>query len=167
MLTISNSTIGMKDGLYSLNDLHMASGGEKKHKPTFFLRSEKTKEIVSELRNSNSLENILRVKRGGEGQGTWVCKELVYSYAMWISAKFHIAVVQTFDAVASEYQRLDKQLDRLCRNLDAVTINLSNAGRFLNIGGKQIKPKLQRSIDDTLKQMQPSLNFVGDTDSEK
>ena len=86
---------------------------------------------------------------------------------MWISAKFHIAVVQTFDAVASEYQRLDKQLDRLCRNLDAVTINLSNAGRFLNIGGKKIKPQLQRSIDDTLKQMQPSLELVGGTNSEK
>ena len=167
MLTISNSPIGIKGGLYSLNDLHRASGGEKKHKPAFFLRSEKTKEVVSELQNSNSLENIVRVKRGGEDQGTWVCKELVYSYAMWISAKFHIAVVQTFDAVASEYQMLDKRLDGLCKDLNTVTSNLSNAGRFLNIAGKQIKPQLQRSIDETLEQMQPSLNFVGDTDSEK
>lgn len=163
MITIAHDHqhIRMLDGLYCLNDLHKASGGKAKHKPTFFLRNEQTKEVVRELQNSNLIENILRVKQGGSNRGTWVCKELVYSYAMWISAKFHIAIVHTFDTVVNNHQKLDKRLDRLCRELSTVNINLSNAGRFLCIAGKQIKPHIQRNIDRTLNEMQPSLNLVG------
>lgn len=100
-ITILDQAINIVDGLYSLNDLHRASGGEVKHKPAFFLRNEQTKEIVSELQICNSAEKTLKVQRGGKNQGTWVCKELVYSYAMWISAKFHIAVVRTFDKLVT------------------------------------------------------------------
>lgn len=166
MLTLSNNPIRVDDGLYCLNDLHKASGGDIKHKPAFFLRNEQTKDVVSELQNSNSIENIMRVKRGGTNQGTWVCKELVYSYAMWISAKFHIAVIRTFDAAANQYQKLDKQLDGLYTDLNNVTISLSQAGRFLNNAGKKIKPQIQKSIDNILKEMQLSLNLVGGADHE-
>lgn len=174
MLTISNSVIGMKDGLYSLNDLHRASGRNKKHKPANFMRIENTKSLIDEIERCSDMSNgtnsiAYKVIQGGqsEQQGTFVCRELVYSYAMWISPRFQLMVIRAFDAIANQQQQLSQRLNDLCHDLNAVDTGLTIAGRFLCIGGKQIKPQLQQDIDSTLKQMQPSLNFVGDTDSEK
>ncbi|MGE6390447.1 KilA-N domain-containing protein [Psychrobacter pacificensis] len=173
MLTISNSTIGMKDGLYSLNDLHKASGNDKKHKPANFMRLENTKSLISEIERCSDMSNgtnsiAYKVIQGGNSQqGTFVCRELVYSYAMWISPRFQLLVIRAFDAIANQQTALSQRLNDLCHDLKIVNDGLTSAGRFLCVGGKQIKPQLKQSIDSTLKQMQPSLNFVGDTDSEK
>ena len=174
MLTISSSTIGMKDGLYSLNDLHRVSGSNKKHQASNFMRLETTKGLIDEIERSSDMSNgtktmAYKVIQGGESQeqGTFVCRELVYSYAMWISPRFQLMVIRAFDAIANQQQQLSQRLNDLCHDLSAVDAGLTIAGRFLCIGGKQIKPQLQQNIDSTLKQMQPSLNFVGDTDSEK
>ena len=176
MLTISNSTIGMKDGLYSLNDLHRASGSNKKHQASNFMRLEATKGLIDEIERSSDMSNeaksiAYRVIQGGDSQqqGTFVCRELVYSYAMWISPRFQLIVIRAFDSFVNQQQQqqLSQQLNSLCRDLQMVKNGLTIAGRFLCIGGKQIKPQLQQDIESTLKQMQPSLDFVGDTNSEK
>ena len=164
----------MKDGFYSLNDLHKASGGNKKHQASNFMRLEATKGLIDEIERSSDMSNgtnsiAYKVIQGGqsEQQGTFVCRELVYSYAMWISPRFQLMVIRAFDAIANQQQQLSQRLNDLCHDLSAVDTGLTIAGRFLCIGGKQIKPQLQQDIDSTFKQMQPSLNFVGDTDSEK
>lgn len=164
----------MKDGLYSLNDLHRASGSKKKHQASNFMRLEATKGLIAEIDRSSDMSNgtnstAYKIIQGGdsEQQGTFVCRELVYSYAMWISPRFQLMVIRAFDSIANQQQQLSQRLNGLCRDLSAVDAGLTIAGRFLCIGGKQIKPQLQQDIDSTLKQMQPSLNFVGDTDSEK
>lgn len=174
MLTILNSTIGMKDGLYSLNDLHRASGSNKKHQASNFMRLETTKGLIDEIERSSDVSNgtnsiAYKVIQGGqsEQQGTFVCRELVYSYAMWISPRFQLLVIRAFDAIANQQTALSQRLNDLCHDLKIVDDGLTSAGRFLCVGGKQIKPQLKQQIDSTLKQMQPSLNFVGDTDSEK
>ncbi|MCG3810066.1 KilA-N domain-containing protein [Psychrobacter sp. Ps4] len=174
MLTISNSNIDMKDGLYSLNDLHRASGSNKKHQASNFMRLEATKGLIYEIERSSDVSNgtnsvAYKVIQGGESQqqGTFVCRELVYSYAMWISPRFQLMVIRAFDSIANQQQQLSQRLNGLCRDLSMVDAGLTIAGRFLCVGGKQIKPQLQQDIDSTLKQMQPSLNLVGGTDSEK
>lgn len=106
-----------EDGRYCLNDLHKASGNLSKHKPTFWLRNEQTQGLISELQNSNSqfaaIEQPVNVLRGNFSgdikQGTYVVKELVYSYAMWISAKFHLMVIRAYDSLVMEWMISGKQ----------------------------------------------------------
>lgn len=173
MLTISNSAIGMKDGLYSLNDLHRVSGSNKKHQASNFMRLETTKGLIDEIERSSDMSNgtnsiAYKVIQGGESQqqGTFVCRELVYSYAMWVSPRFQLMVIRAFDGIANQQQQLSQRLNELCHDLSNVSAGLTIAGRFLCIGGKQIKPQLQQYIDSTLKQMQPSLFNVEEVRNE-
>jgi hypothetical protein len=78
--------------LYSLNDLHKAAGAENKHRPNYFLNNQQTKELLAEI----EIAEIPAIK-AKQGVGTYVCKELVYAYAMWINPKFHLQVIRAFD----------------------------------------------------------------------
>ena len=105
-ITILDRAINMIDGLYSLNDMHKASGSDKKHQPAFFMRNAETKELIEEIERSPDMVNgsnakAYKVVQGGTAskQGTYACKELVYRYAMWISPKFALIVIRTFDKV--------------------------------------------------------------------
>src|SRR5450830_1416718 len=86
-----------QDGRFCLNDLHKASGGEDRHVPGYWLENRQAAELIAELETTG----IPVVKKPGRNGGTYVCKELVYAYAMWISPKFHLQVIRTFDAVAT------------------------------------------------------------------
>lgn len=98
-LTLGTSEIRQLDGLYSLNDLHKASGGEAKHQPALFMRNDQTQALIAELSSTDSQSIHTKTVIGkGKLQGTYVCRELVYAYAMWISPKFHLAVIRAFDA---------------------------------------------------------------------
>ena len=97
-LTILSNEIRTLDNFYSLNDLHKASGEEVRHAPFRFMRLDQTQELIQEIDRSPDL--VFTVLRGGKTQGTWVCKELVYAYAMWISAKFHLQVIRAFDQLS-------------------------------------------------------------------
>ncbi|WP_137169378.1 KilA-N domain-containing protein [Marinomonas sp. FW-1] len=96
-LIISSKDIRTLDGLYSLNDLHVVSGASQKHKPANFMRLETTQELIAEIDRCSDLSNTFKSNRGGADKGTWVCKELVYAYAMWISPKFNLEVIRAFD----------------------------------------------------------------------
>ncbi|QZP14669.1 P22AR C-terminal domain-containing protein [Avibacterium paragallinarum] len=103
-LQILNNSIRTLDNLYSLNDLHKASGELPKHRPSLFIRNEQTKELIAEISCSNnelSTNSILAYKslKGGLNAGVWACEELVLSYAMWISPKFHLVVLRAFLAM--------------------------------------------------------------------
>lgn len=109
-IVIANQTVRQTDGLYCLNDLHRASGGEQRHVPNKWLRLDQTAELIAELAKEadahiwasrKNQEVIKRVRGFGKQQGTYVCRELVYAYATWISPAFFLKVLRTFDAVVS------------------------------------------------------------------
>lgn len=92
------------DGRYSLNDLHKAAGGEKRHGPSYWLANQQTAELIAELETTGN--PVFR--REGRNGGTYVCKELVYAYAMWISPKFHLHVIRTFDKVTQQQREAEE-----------------------------------------------------------
>ncbi len=98
-LTILKTAIRTFENLYSLNDLHIASGAEAKHQPSLFIRLDATQELISEIQKETDKENILQSFRSGVNRGTYACEELVLSYAMWISPKFHLIVLRAFLAM--------------------------------------------------------------------
>ena len=97
-LTLGDAQIRQHDGLFSLNDLHAAAGGEERHRPGQFLRIEQTQELVRELETAQISAVTTREGRNG---GTYACRELVIAYAAWISAAFHLRVIRVFLAQQS------------------------------------------------------------------
>lgn len=95
-LQILSKEIRQFDGLYSLNDLHKASGGEVKNKPVEFLRNQKTKDLISLIERGGKSHTAIKTKRGGNLQGTFACKQLVVAYGSWINPEIHLAVIDAF-----------------------------------------------------------------------
>lgn len=89
------------EGRYSINDLHKASGGEPRHAPAQYLRLDQVNELIQEILNVQICTfKPITTQRGRTG-GTYVCKELVYAYAMWVSAAFSLKVIRAYDAMVS------------------------------------------------------------------
>jgi hypothetical protein len=103
------------EGRYCLNDLYKASGGEKRNRPSYWLKNNQTTVLISELisepefrlrndePNTPQSEPEFRlapvVTEAAGNPGTYVVKELVYAYAMWISPAFHLQVIRAYDAL--------------------------------------------------------------------
>ncbi|ENN8011125.1 KilA-N domain-containing protein [Acinetobacter baumannii] len=133
-LVIGDFTIRQdEEGRFMLGGLHKASGGEKKHQPSNFLRTEQIKELINEIDHSANLQSsdndhssnmrsAVKVVNGGDNRGTYVVKEIVYAYAMWISPKFHLMVIRAYDSLVMEWLLNGKQ-----------TISPEQAGILYNI----------------------------------
>jgi len=113
------------EGRFCLNDLHKAavlSGANKRTKePAKFLSSPQTIDLIKELTDTQILgiASVSLIKGGNSSlQGTYVVKELVYSYAMWINAAFHIKVIRAYDVLISGEipEHIIKAYDELVSN---------------------------------------------------
>lgn len=82
------------DGLYSLNDLHKASGGEAAKRPSLWVANQQTQELAQEISKAGIPALVSR--RGGTSGGTYACRELLIASAAWISAAFHLKVIRVF-----------------------------------------------------------------------
>ncbi len=112
------------DGRFSLNDLHRAAGAESRHQPANFLRLDSTMDLCTELDRSSDVRNgqSVSTSRGGTGQGTFVAKELVYAYAMWISPAFHLKVIRAYDALSTNAaipESVQRLLDLIHKGIEA------------------------------------------------
>ena len=56
-------------------------------------------------------------------------------------------------------QNLQIEIGKAMQYLEQFTNPLSDAGRLLSVGGKQIKPKLLKELDSMIHQVQHSLDF--------
>lgn len=100
-LTILKTTIRRDSaGRFCLNDLHRVAGGEARHSPNRYTRTEGFQALVAEQTPEMAFAPVALV-HGGASPGTYVTKELVYAYAMWVSPKFHLAVIRAFDALVT------------------------------------------------------------------
>lgn len=132
------------DGRYCLNDLHRAAGSEERHKPSNFLRADFAQELSIEIDRCSdmSIASVVTL-RGGSDQGTYVAREIVFAYAMWISPKFNLKVIRTFDAAVTDgvSSKLTDQIQAGAILLESMarTLNLSNSSK---LGGYQKLQKL-------------------------
>ncbi|WP_110877306.1 KilA-N domain-containing protein [Franconibacter pulveris] len=124
------------EGRYCLNDLHRAAGGERRHEPTLWRNLQQTGELVQLLSDTGIPVSVIK---GGAGQGTFVCKELVYSYAMWISPEFNLKVIRTFDAAVSQ-QAISQAADKM----QAGVILLDFMQRSLNLSNSSVLGACQK-----------------------
>lgn len=105
------------EGRYCLKDLHQAAiaagFNRRSTEPNSFLRKKEAQKLVAELRsettqnlgnlitlNQRNLGEPILTERGRTGN-TYVVKELVYAYAMWVSPAFHLKVIRAYDALVT------------------------------------------------------------------
>lgn len=158
-LTILDTDIRADEhGRFCLNDLHRASGGAKKHQPSDFLRTSSARGLVAALLAEPGNPGISSVK----GVGTFVDRELVIAYAMWIDSTFMLKVIRAFDgaqqramhAAAVQHQ----ELAQLVLTLQGGKDEASACGRYLGKWGKRRRTMLQR-IERLEAQLQIAMDF--------
>lgn len=127
-VSVANVAIRQFDNLYSLNDLHKAAGGENRHKPSLWANNNQTLDLISEIEKAG----IPAIQKK-QGLGTFVCKELVVHYGMWISPAFSLKVIRAFLDTQEEVSgspKLETQttIDERRGLVDAVKLLVARCG---------------------------------------
>ena len=119
-VTLKISDIAVRqdaEGRYCLNDLHKAAGGADKHRPTYWLKIQQTIDLQKEI-EIDGIPSILTK----QGLGTFAVKDLIYAYAMWISAAFTLKVIRAYDQLQNPQYGL--------KSLSSPYISEAEAARF-------------------------------------
>lgn len=127
-ISVANVSVRQFDNLYSLNDLHKASGGEARHKPSNWLQNKQTADLIAEI----EIAGIPAIQKK-QGLGTFVSKELVVHYGMWISPAFSLKVIRAFldtQEAVSGSPKIETQttIDERRGLVDAVKLLVSRCG---------------------------------------
>ena len=127
-ISVANVSVRQFNGLYSINDLHRAAGKERKHEPHAWLRSQQAVELIKELEKTQNC-----VIQSKQGLGTFVSKELVVHYGMWISSTFSLKVIRAFldtqeDVSGSPKLETQTTIDERRGLVDAVKLLVARCG---------------------------------------
>ncbi|SFB74132.1 KilA-N domain-containing protein [Polaromonas sp. OV174] len=164
-LTISSTAIRQDtEGRYCLNDLHragMARGtATKHHRPGEFLRRKETQELIAAAakRCADSRIDPVAIIKGGDAavQGTFVSRPLVYAYAMWINADFHLDVIEAFDTIQTASLGLWQQMQALIAREVESKVRAS-FGSHLMLERKREIPSFRHERLSLESQIQPTL----------
>ncbi len=167
--------IRQHDGLYCLNDLHKMAGGKIKDTPSRFIILAKTQsqiqafERLAQIHNpkkGSDLSPVIRVINGGDMQGVYACKPLMFSYTSWLNADFHALVFTVFDRVATgeltNLASLTADITHATESLNLADRCTTVAGRVLVTIGRYKKPLIKAHLAELLSLQQPQLSFTGE-----
>ena len=127
-VSVANISIRQFGDLSSLNDLHKASGGPDKHSPRRWLQTKQTADLIAEI----EIDGIPSIQKK-QGLGTFVSKELVVHYGMWISPAFSLKVIRAFldtqeDVSGSPKIETQTTIDERRGLVDAVKLLVARCG---------------------------------------
>ena len=127
-VSVANISIRQFGDLYSLNDLHKASGGQDKHSPRRWIQNKQTADLIAEI----EIDGIPSIQKK-QGLGTFVSKELVVHYGMWISPTFSLKVIRAFldtqeDVSGSPKLETQTTIDERRGLVDAVKLLVARCG---------------------------------------
>lgn len=154
-----------EDGRYCLNDLHRAAmlrgKATKSQRPGTFMKRPETKALIAAMERRCTVGCItpVRTAKGnslGLTQGTFVARPLVYAYAMWIDADFHLDVIEAFDSIQSGQMNLWQQMQALIAREVESKVRAS-FGSHLMLERKREIPQFDAERDLLERQIQPSL----------
>jgi hypothetical protein len=160
-LVINNVQISTdQHGRFSLNDLHKAVGSSVSALPNKFLRQDSVKKVISVLNAQNRAFKAIDIKRGRYTGGTWVSKELVYKYAMWVDAEFEVKVIQTFDAINGSGKAISSMqaINDLVRKIESDKEIASFCGAEL-AKYRKVKKQNANELDAEVERIQLKLGF--------
>lgn len=99
LLVVGDTVIHRTEsGLFSLNDLHKASGADDSKRPYAFLRTKAAQDFIEALK-AECLENVYETVTGGESQGTYAHKLLAYEYATYLDKTFRLKAMIVLDRI--------------------------------------------------------------------
>lgn len=79
------------DGLYRLNDLHKAAGGEARHKPSEWLRNLQTIDLINKF---SHLGKSVKTQKGGRKSGVYAAAPILAAYASWLGGAAAASVLR-------------------------------------------------------------------------
>lgn len=96
-ITLGSLTIVERSGMYSLNDMHRASGGDPRHSPSIFEGLEQTQSVLDEVsRDDVRGVFLLTINDASGAKTTYANRDFAILYAAWVGSQFCVAVTRAF-----------------------------------------------------------------------